>query len=58
VPGPGNYNNDDSNIRYKSPATKIDPKTKRQDIVDKDMIKLPGPGNYDQPSTFGKGLSA
>ncbi|CDW79521.1 UNKNOWN [Stylonychia lemnae] len=58
IPGPGNYNNDDSHLRYQSPAVKIDPKSKRGDIVDREQLSLPGPGNYDQHSGLGKGQAA
>ena len=47
VPGPGSYDNSDRLVKNKSVAFKIGSGT-RGDFVNKSLIELPGPGNYNE----------
>jgi hypothetical protein len=46
-PGPGNYDPNESKIKYQSPSYKIDGGSKRVGLVSADQYSLPGPGGYD-----------
>jgi hypothetical protein len=46
VPGPGQYDPNESITKHKAASFKIDEKTQRTKFVSKDQMSLPGPGNY------------
>jgi hypothetical protein len=52
VPGPGSYDSRLFAIQEKS--VKIG-SSRRQEIITKSSIEMPGPGNYDHGNTLGKG---
>lgn len=54
VPGPGTYDRSDMLIKNKAVTFKIGNST-REDLVSKSQKELPGPGNYEDGKTFGKG---
>lgn len=54
VPGPGAYDKKDGLTKSTSVMFKIG-SSGRGDIIDKNVSDLPGPGNYSETITFGKG---
>ena len=54
VPGPGSYDKKDSLIKSQAITFKIG-SSSRGDIVNKSISEMPGPGNYSETITFGKG---
>jgi hypothetical protein len=53
IPGPGYYDPKDYLSKDTIPATIIS-KSKRGDIVSRESIEKPGPGNYYNEKEFGK----
>lgn len=53
VPGPGHYDADESVVKYNNPSVRIGGGTQRADLVSKEQLNLPGPGNYIQDKQFG-----
>lgn len=54
VPGPGQYDPNESITKYASPTYKMDGKSQRIEIVSKEQQYMPGPGNYSDNRTFGQ----
>lgn len=53
VPGPGNYEPNVHIVKDRVIAHKIS-QSQRMDIVTKEMLYQPGPGEYDSPKRFGE----
>jgi len=56
IPGPGSYEPKDSLNKDTIPAHSIS-KSHRGDIVSRENLSMPGPGNYESPSRIGTGIS-
>lgn len=46
LPGPGQYDPNEGITKYSSPTFKINEKSQRTQIVSKEAMLNPGPGNY------------
>lgn len=57
-PGPGQYEANESMIKYKSPSYKITHGSQRVSMVSKEQMTLPGPGNYAHLREFGQDAKA
>ncbi len=52
-PGPGNYEGNANSIKERVISHKMS-KSCRGDILEKDMLSKPGPGEYESPVRIGK----
>jgi hypothetical protein len=50
IPGPGNYEANVNVVKDRVTTYKMSSSSKRTDIVSRERISSPGPGQYDSPS--------
>lgn len=53
APGPGQYDPNESAVKHKNPAFNMNDGSLRTQLVSKEQMSLPGPGNYADSKNFG-----